>query len=159
MQNKKLTYTLEEAKKRLERYCIYQDRCHDEIEAKLKEMNMIPEASEVIILYLMEHDFLNEERFSKSFARGKFKIKHWGKQRIIRELKRRKISTYNMDTALKEIDDDDYFSTIKEIAFKRYEKINEQNRYKKNKKLIDFLLYKGYESNLVYEVVSDISKK
>lgn len=159
MQNKKLTYTLEEAKKRLERYCIYQDRCHDEIEKKLREMNMIPEACEVIILYLMEHDFLNEERFSKSFARGKFKIKHWGKYRIIRELKQRNISTYNIDTALKEINDEDYISTLNEIAFKRYEKINEQNSYKKNKKLINFLLYKGYENNLVYEVVKDISKK
>ena len=68
MQNKKLTYTVEEAKRKLEKYCIYQDRCHKEIEQKLFEMNMIEEAKNVIILHLMEHDFINEERFSKSYA-------------------------------------------------------------------------------------------
>lgn len=159
MQNKKLTFTLEEARKRLERYCIYQDRCHVEIEKKLKEMNMITEACEVIILHLIEHDFLNEERFSKSFARGKFRIKNWGKQRIVRELKRRKISNYNISTALKEIGDEDYMATLNEVALRRYGTIKEANVYKKSKKLIDFLLYKGYENNLVYEVVRDISKK
>lgn len=159
MQNKKLTYTFEEAKKRLEGYCNYQDRCHEEIEKKLMEMNMIPEASEVIILHLMEHNFLNEERFSKSFARGKFRVKNWGKQKIIRELKRRGISKYNIDTALKEISDEDYIATLNKIALKRYLIIKEENSYKKNKKLIDFLLYKGYENNLVFEVIRDISKK
>ncbi|MCF6298109.1 MAG: RecX family transcriptional regulator [Flavobacteriaceae bacterium] len=158
MKNKKLTYTLEEAKKRLERYCIYQDRCHKEIEQKLYEMRMIPEACEVIILHLLEHDFLNEERFSKSFTRGKFRIKSWGKQRIIRELKKRDISKYNIDLALKEISDDDYFEKLNEIAIKRLDGITESNSYKKNQKLVNFLLYKGFESYLVYEKVKEISK-
>ena len=80
MKNKKLTYTVEEAKKRLESYCAYQDRCHLEVEKKLQEMHMIPEAREAILLHLMKHDFLNEERFAKSFARGKLSIKHWGRR-------------------------------------------------------------------------------
>ena len=70
MKNKKLTYTLEQAKKGLERYCSYQERCHREVEKKLYEMRMIPEACELIILHLLEHNFLNEERYAKSFARG-----------------------------------------------------------------------------------------
>jgi len=156
MQNKKLTYTVEEAKKRLERYCIYQDRCHNEIERKLKDMKMIPEACEVIIMHLIEHDFLNEERFSKSFARGKFRIKHWGKQRIIRELKQRNISKYNIDSALKEINDDDYIKKLNALALRRFETIKEVNSYKKRQKLVNFLLYKGFESSLVYEMVSEI---
>lgn len=158
MQNKKLTYTLEEAKKRLERYCIYQDRCHKEIEQKLYEMRMIPEACEVIILHLMEHDFLNEERFSNSFARGKFRIKSWGKQRIIRELKQKNISKYNIIIALKEINDEDYFEKLNEIALRRFDRITEANPYKKNQKLVNFLLYKGFESNLVFEVVKEITQ-
>lgn len=154
MQNIKLTYTVEEAKRKLERYCIYQDRCHKEIEQKLYEMRMITEACEVIILHLMEHDFLNEERFSKSFARGKFRIKQWGKQRIIRELKQKQISEYNIETALKEIDVEEYFNTLHQLTQKKWETIPEKNIYKKRKKVIDFLMRKGFESNLIYEEIN-----
>ena len=94
-QNKK-SFTVNELQSKLEHYCVYQDRCHQEIERKMNEYQMIPEAKEKILLHLMRHDFLNEERFSKSFARGKFRIKHWGKQRIIRELKIKNISSYNI---------------------------------------------------------------
>jgi len=156
MQNKKLTYTVEEAKRKLERYCTYQDRCHKEIEQKLYEMRMIPEACELILLHLIEHNFLNEERFSKSFSRGKFRIKNWGKQRIIRELKQKNISAYNIETALKEIDIEEYFSTLQHLAQKKWEIIPEKDIYKKRKKVIDFLMRKGFESNLIYEEINQI---
>lgn len=158
MNNKKLTFTVEEAKKSMEQYCAYQDRCHQEIERKLYAMQMIPEACEVIILHLMEHDFLNEERFSKSFARGKFRIKQWGKQRIIRELKMRNISTYNINTALGEIDNEVYMQTLQEIAGKRFDLIKESDMYKKKKKLIDYLMRKGYENDLIFEAVNSLFK-
>ncbi len=156
MKNKRLTFTLEEAKKKLENFCVYQDRCHHEVEKKLNEMHMIPEACEVIILHLMEHDFLNEERFTKSFSRGKFKIKKWGKQRIIRELKMRDISEYNIKNGLNEIDPDEYRETLKEIAIKKRDSITEKNPYKKSQKISNFLFYRGFENNLVYEVVREI---
>ncbi len=156
MKNKRLTFTLEEAKKKLENFCVYQDRCHHEVEKKLNEMHMIPEACEVIILHLMEHDFLNEERFTKSFSRGKFKIKKWGKQRIIRELKMRDISEYNIKNGLNEIDPDEYLETLKEIAIKKRDSITEKNPYKKSQKITNFLFYRGFENNLVYEVVREI---
>ncbi len=158
MRNKKLTFTVEEAKRSLESYCAYQDRCHQEIERKLYTMQMIPEAREMIILHLMEHDFLNEERFSKSFARGKFRIKNWGKRRIIRELKMRNISSFNINTALGEIDDEMYIKTLEDITIKRFELINESNVYKKRKKLTDYLMRKGFENNLIYEAVSEVFK-
>ena len=145
------TYTLTEAKRKLEHYCVYQDRCHAEVNAKLKEMKMIPIAINDIIGHLIEHNFLNEERFAKSFARGKFNIKHWGRVRIIRELKFRKISEYNIKTALKEISEEDYFSKLDFIASKKLTAITETNTYKKRKKLADYLLYRGWESHLVYE--------
>ena len=84
---------VEEAKRATEKYCAYQERCHKEVEQKLYDLNMIPEARDLIIVHLIEHNFLNEERFSKSYARGKFRIKKWGKQRITRELKFRNISS------------------------------------------------------------------
>jgi len=156
---KKNTYfSIEEVKRKLERYCVYQDRCHKEIEIKLKEFVLIEEAQNQILLHLLEHDFLNEERFSKSYARGKFKIKKWGRQRIIRELKFRNISEYNIKTALKEIDEEDYLETLHTIAVKRSLLLHESNFYKRKKKLSDFLMRKGYEFDLIYKEVNEILK-
>ena len=154
--HKKTTYTVNEALKKLEYYCSYQDRCHKEVEDKLNKMSMIPEAREKIILHLMEHNFLNEERFAKSFARGKFRIKKWGKQRIVRELKFKGISKYNIESALKEISEVNYLNTLNELAEKKFNSITEVNIYKKKKKLTDYLLYRGWESHLVYEKVNSL---
>lgn len=156
--NSQKSYTLEEAKRALERYCAYQDRCHKEVISKLYDCNMIPETHDIIIVHLIQHDFLNEERFSKSFARGKFRIKKWGKVRIVRELKFRNISAYNVKTALKEIEESDYFNTFNTLALKKFDTITESNPYKKKKKLADYLLYRGWESNLVYEKVNELIK-
>jgi len=149
-------FSIEEIKRKLERYCAYQDRCHKEIETKLREFVLIEEAKNQIILHLMEHDFVNEERFSKSFARGKFRIKKWGKQRIVRELKQRSVSEYNIKTALKEIDEEKYIATIYEIAERRNAIITEENPYKRKKKLSDFLVRKGYEYDLIYATIKDV---
>ncbi len=152
------SYTVEQAKRALENFCIYQDRCHKEIVSKLYDYRMIPEIHDTIIVHLIEHNFLNEERFSKSFARGKFRIKKWGKQRIIRELKFREISAYNIKSALKEIDEKEYFTTFNELAQKRFNSIKESNTQKKRKKLADYLLYRGWESNIVFDKVNELIK-
>lgn len=154
--NFKKSFTVDEIKKKLEHYCVYQDRCHKEVETKMKEYLLIPEAKEIILLHLMQYNFLNEERFAKSFARGKFRIKYWGKQRIIRELKFKDISAYNIKTALKEIDELEYLNTIYRITENRNTVIKEENVFKRKKKLIDFLMRKGYESNLIYKTVNEI---
>ncbi len=157
--NEKKYFSIEEIKRKLERYCVYQDRCHKEIETKLREFVLIEEARNQIILHLLEHNFVNEERFSKSFARGKFSIKKWGKQRIVRELKLRYITAYNIKTALKEIDEEVYLKTVFEITEKRNRLINEENIYKRKKKLSDFLMRKGYEFELIYATVDEVVKK
>jgi len=158
MQQKKSTYTLEEAKRSMERYCVYQDRCHQEIGKKLREMRMIPDACDLILLHLMEHDFLNEERFSRSFARGKFRIKQWGRRRIEMELKQREISAYNIKAGLSEISQEDYEKVFEEVSKKRFESVHEPNVFKKRKKVADYLLRKGFESNKVYEVLRELEK-
>lgn len=152
------TYTLDEAQKKLEYYCAYQERCHQEVRQKLKGMRMIPEAIDSIIVSLIRHDFLNESRFARIFAQGKFRIKKWGRIRIVRELKRREISKYNIDSALKEISEEDYFKTFHELADKRIISIKETNLFKKKKKVADYLLYRGWESHLVYDKVYSLKK-
>lgn len=152
------TYTVEEAKRKLEQYCAYQERCHEEVMQKLRGMNMIQQASDVIIAHLIEHNFLNEERFAKSFARGKFRIKHWGRVRIKNELKLRNISRYNLEAALKEIPENDYLSSFHSLAEKQWETLKESDFQKKKKKLFDFLVRKGFETNLIYDKISDLCK-
>ena len=156
MMQKKKSYTVDELQKKMEYYCVYQDRCHQEVERKMNEHQLIPEAQEKILLYLMQHNFLNEERFSKSFARGKFRIKNWGKQRIVRELNFRNISSYNIKTALKEINEEDYLQTIYRITENKNNNISEKNIHKRKKKLTDFLLRKGFEYDLIFKTVKDI---
>lgn len=158
MQNSRRAYSIQEATKKIEHYCAYQDRCHKEVISKLREMGMIPIAIDKIVGQLIEDRFLNEERFAKSFARGKFKIKKWGRNRIVNELKQRDISKYNITTALKEIDPNDYSTTLDALAKKRLEQLNEANLQKRKKKLADYLLYRGWESHLVYEKLQELIK-
>ena len=152
------TYTVDEAKKKLEHYCAYQERCHKEVRHKLREMRMIPEAIDVILVHLIEHNYLNEERFAQAFVRGKFRIKKWGKNRLLRELKFRQISKYSIDSAMKEIDLDDYHQTLDDLVVKRIAQVKENNIYKKKKKVADYLLYRGWESHLIYEKLNEYIK-
>jgi regulatory protein len=147
------SYTLQEATRKLEYYCAYQDRCHKEVTGKLKDMRMIPESIDHILNHLIQEGYLNEERFAKSFARGKFNIKNWGRVRISNELKQRDISSFNIKIALKEIDDTQYMAKLHAIAKKKVTQINESNKNVKKKKLANYLLYRGWESHLVYDQV------
>ena len=151
------TYTVDEAKVRMERYCAYQERCHKEVRDKLKEMRMIPEAIDLIIHHLLQHNFLNETRYAQAFARGKFSVKKWGKNRIIRELKLRQISKYNLEMALKEIPLEAYYDTFHALAEKRIMQLEfETNLQKKKKKFADYMFYRGWEPNLVYEKMGEL---
>lgn len=135
------------------RFCAYQDRCHKEVEDKLREMRMIPEACEQIIITLMQDDFLNEERYARSFVRGRFRIKKWGRVKIKQHLKQKEISLPIIKLALSEIDEEAYHTTCRELAKKKLKLIKEPNSFKKQKKLSDYLLQKGYESGLVFEII------
>ncbi|MGB5359941.1 regulatory protein RecX [Eudoraea sp.] len=150
------TYTINEAQKKIERYCAYQERCHLEVTTKLRAMRMIPEAIDLITTHLIQNNFLNEERFSRSYARGKFNIKNWGKGKIVSELKRRNISKYNIKLAMEEIDEEDYAKKLDLIARKRLIQIKEGSLQKRRKKLADYLLYRGWEMNLVYSKISEL---
>lgn len=150
------SFTLAEAIQKVEKYCIYQDRCHQEVKNKLFSMHMLPETIDVIMVHLIENDFLNETRFAASFARGKHRIKDWGINRIVRELKLREISEYNIKNALKEIDIEEYICNFNSISEKHWNQIKETNKWIKRKKFCDFFLRKGYESDLIYQKVKEL---
>jgi regulatory protein len=148
--------SVKEAIHKIEHFCAYQERCHDEVEQKLRAMKMDSNEIDEILAHLIQENYLNESRFACSFARGKHRIKFWGKVRIINELKFRNISTYNINLALKEITAEEYETNFNALAERNWHAIKETNGLKKRKKCCDFLLRKGYESNLVYEKVKKL---
>ena len=149
-------FTIKEALHKIEHYCAYQERCHEEVTQKLRSMKMDSDEIDQIITQLINDNFLNEERFACSFARGKHRIKHWGKIRITNELKFRGINQTLISIALKEINPEEYYETFEALATRQWESIRETNSLKKRKKFCDFMLRKGFESNLVYEKVRDL---
>jgi len=152
------TYTVDEALLKLQNYCAYQERCHQEVRQKLLGMRMIPDAIDIIIVNLLEHNFLNEERFAKTFVSGKFKIKKWGKYRLTLELKKKDISKFNINQALSKIGNAEYIEVFNDLAEKKCNSIKEKDKWKKKKKLVDYLLYRGWESHLVYDKTNELIK-
>jgi regulatory protein len=140
----------------MEYYCAYQERCYKEVEEKLYSYAVTVSEKEAILTHLIEQNFVNEERFAQSFVRGKHNYKLWGKNRIINELKYRNISSRIIEIALKELPETAYLSNFHALAEKNWENITEQKGPKKNKKFVDFLLRKGYETSLIYEKLREL---
>ncbi len=153
------SFSFSELKQKAEQYCAYQERCHKEVVQKLYDLRATRDEIDEIIVHLINTNFLNEERFARSYARGKHRIKKHGRVRIINELKFRNISSYNIKKALEEISDDSYFATFSELSEKTWNSITERNKIKKKKKFCDMLLRKGYESDLVYQAWKELSEE
>ncbi len=146
---KKKSYTFDEIKQKMVNYCVYQDRCHTEVEQKMKEFLLIPEAKEEILLYLIKENYLNEERFTRSYVRGKFYIKKWGRNKIKINLLQKGISERLIIKAYGEIDDNEYSAAIKTILEKIIPTFRALKEYQKKQKAIKYLLSKGYEYDLI----------
>lgn len=143
-------------KKRLADYCLYQDRSHYEVEQKLKELRTLNEDERgEILIWLIQNNFLNEERFSKSYARGKFYQKKWGKNKIKQGLKQKRIPTNLIDKGIEEINEEDYKSTLMELTEKKWNILRESEVYIKKKKIYNYLLQKGFEYNLINEILKN----
>ena len=140
-------FTINEIEQKLKRYCSYQDRCHNEVEKKLKEFDLIEEAKNKILFNLINENYLNESRFSENFVRGKFKIKNWGKIKIVQELKSRNISEINIKRGLMEIDEVEYKNKLENIFNKKLSSLGNQSVINKKKKIFSYLSYRGWETN------------
>lgn len=155
---KKKYISRDEALDKLERYCVYQDRCHKEVRTKLIELGIYGDDLELIIAKLIEENFLNEERYACSYVRGKFRMKKWGRIKIKIELKRNKISAYCIKKGFQEIDEEEYIETLDKLILKKNELLREKNPYKRNQKIAAYLYQKGYESHLIWERIKALIK-
>lgn len=139
---------------RLERYCAYQDRCHAEVREKLKDFSLTPDEKENIICCLIEGRFLDEERFARSFARGKFRVKQWGRVRISRELRARGIHPRLVETALDEIDEREYDEVFRSLLEVKKKEVGGLDTRAQVAKIYNFMVSKGYETEKVWEALN-----
>jgi regulatory protein len=139
-------------------FCAYQERTQKEVRSRLAELDVLGDDSEEIIVWLIENNYLNEERFSRIFAGSKFRQKKWGRIKIRQELKMRGVSDYCLRAGMSEIDGDDYMITLEEIIEKKSREIKDTDKLVRKQKLVRFALSRGFEQDLVFDVVGKFLK-
>jgi len=127
-----------------------------EVSMKLKSWGLIQEVIDILIIELIQFNFLNEERYARSFARGKFRIKKWGKLKIRMALKKRDINFKCIDLSMLEIDDKTYLITLKELLQKKNDILKETDPYKRKMKLIRYFVTRGYEYDLIHDALVEL---
>ena len=145
----------EQALPQVKQFCVYRERCHSEVKEKLYSLGLYKNDVEQLMAQLIEENYLNEERFAKQYAGGKFRMNQWGRIKIKYALRQKQVSDYSIKKGLKEIIVTDYKKTLQKLAEQKSKSLkNESNVFSKRKKLQDYLLQKGYEGELVREVIS-----
>ncbi|SFN89801.1 regulatory protein [Chitinophaga sp. YR627] len=143
---------------KLRHYCAYQERCHSEVKSKCFELGLRGEEVDEAIAALISDNFLNEERFAKAFAGGKFRLKQWGRKKIQMELKQRQVSAYCIKKGMEEIDAEDYDKTLYTLAEKKYASLKGEQYLKRKYKTMQYLLQKGYEPAFIQDAIEQIAK-
>ena len=139
---------------KMRKYCLYHERSHFDVRTKLIKDKVFGDELEEVMSVLITENFLNEERYAKAYAIGKFRQNRWGKIKIKMELKKIKVSDYCIRKGLEEISEEEYGETIKKLWDKKIDSLNDSNQYSKEQKTIKYLLNKGYE----YEMIKSFSK-
>jgi regulatory protein len=151
---KKLTPS--EALTRMYRYCAYQERCHSEAKKKLYEFGLSRDDVDELLSRLITEGFLNEERFAKAFAGGKFRMKKWGRLKIVNELEGHGLTANCIRLGLKEIDEEDYYKTLGDLLRKKSDQLTEDNDFVRRDKISKYAIQKGFEPDLVWRLVKEI---
>ncbi|MGZ3751462.1 MAG: regulatory protein RecX [Mucilaginibacter sp.] len=138
-----------------EHYCAYQERSQQEVRDKLYEWGLYPNVVENVIIQLIAGNFLNEERFANAYARGKFNQKGWGKNKIKQGLKFKKVSDVLIKKALNNINGDDYLQMLAKVIQKKGALLSDRDPYKRKYKLQQYALSRGYENDLISDVLKN----
>ncbi|WP_324672547.1 regulatory protein RecX [Hymenobacter sp. GOD-10R] len=157
-QPQKKFYTPPEALQKIASFCAYQDRTQKEVEEKLRSYGLDEDEAGEIIIRLSREKLLDEERYAKSFVRGKYRLKKWGRRRIVQDLKFKGISEYCIKQGLKEIDGDEYYQNLLDVLEKKDRQEKEKNPRARRQKLQLFLTAKGYEADLIKIALDDLGK-
>ena len=153
MQNNK-TYNIQEATQKIQHYCAIQDRCQWEVERKLQEYGLDDYAVDSLLVDLILEKYINEQRFSESFCRGKFRIKKWGRIKIKNELKKKNISENCIQKGLKQIENSEYSIMLENLYINKKKTLKDKNQFIRKGKIAKYLQQKGFESNLIWELIN-----
>ncbi|GAA0892507.1 regulatory protein RecX [Fulvivirga kasyanovii] len=148
--------TVKEAKLKAADYCAYQERTQQQVRDKLFDLGLTSDEVEDVLTDLITEGFINEERFAISYAGGKFRMKKWGRIKITHHLKALNISDYCINRGLAEIDEEDYRETLHQLLEKKRQSVSGENQYVMGKKIASFLIQKGYEPHLVWDLIREL---
>jgi len=148
--------TVGEAKQKIYNYCAYQERTHLEVKNRLYKFGLHTNEVDELLSHLIVEGYLNEERFAKAFAGGKFRLKKWGRLKIINELESRGLTTNCIRSGMKEIEEPDYEKTLQTLLIKKADLLGDKDTFAKREKLARFGIQKGFESELVWKIVKTI---
>jgi regulatory protein len=137
-------------------YCAYQERSQQEVRDKLYSYGLHQNEVEDVLVDLITEDFINEERFARAYVGGKFRMKGWGRNKIMQGLKQHRISDYCVRKGLEEIDGDAYYEVLKKHAERKLPSLNGQTAYIMRGKLTQHLMMKGFENDLIRDVVEEL---
>jgi regulatory protein len=148
--------TPSQALEKMKHYCAYQERCHSEVREKLFEYGIHKNETDEIVLYLIENNYLNEQRYAEQFAGGHFRSKKWGRIKIRYALRQKQISDPCIKKALQVIDEEDYMKTLEHLFTEKKASLkSEKNHFIRKKKIRDHLLQKGYEAGLIQDLMKE----
>ncbi len=143
--------TLNQIRLKIASYCAYQERSYKEVKTKLISLGCYGDDLNETMIWLVEENFLNEDRFCKAFVGGKFRVNDWGKKKIAFALKQFDVSDRNIKLAIQsEISDEDYFKTIEKLIEKKTKDYESENPIVLKQKIINYLIQKGYEYEDIY---------
>mgnify|MGYP000073317119 CR=1 FL=1 len=148
--------TKEQALQKLKHYCGYQERCHSEVISKLYDLGVYKNEHDEILSTLIQENYLNEERFAKAYAGGKWRAKRWGRVRIKMELQQRGVSVYCIRKAMAEIEEADYEKVLKELITKKYQSLKQFQYIIRQKKTADYIISRAFEPALVRAILSKL---
>ena len=152
------THEFKSAVSKLERFCDYQERCSFDVEKKLRDIECPVEITDDVVDYLIEHKFLDDSRYAKSFVNGKFSYKRWGKRKIYAALRAKRISSTIIYDQLNQIDEDEYYETLEYICEVKLRNIGDLNSDVNKKKLMNFALQRGFESSIIWKFINEKQK-
>jgi len=141
---------------KMAKYCAYQERCVKDVRDKLKTFDLPQEGKDKIIDYLLDNRFVNDERFAKSFVRGKVNQSGWGVNKIRFHLMQKGIAKDIIDEALGQTDEDLYRQRLIDILKVKSKTVKAENDYERKRKLAAYAMQKGFEASLVWEVLKDL---
>lgn len=155
MQKKPLTP--DQVLDKMAKYCAYQERCVKDVKDKLKTFDIPEEEKTKILDYLLDNRFANDDRFAKAFVRGKVNQSGWGVNKIRFHLIQKGIDKDIIDEALGQTDNEVYRQRLIDILKTKSKTIKADSDFEKKRKLAAYAMQKGFEGNLIWEVMKDLT--